>query len=58
MAPHAELVRPRHTSRISLVFAWRLKPETVRQVLTTLVERIELDPKTLDLKIYCRLPLD
>jgi hypothetical protein len=35
----------------------RLKPEVLRQVLTTLVERIDLDPKTLTFEIHYRLPI-
>jgi hypothetical protein len=35
----------------------RLKPEVLRHVLTALVERIELDPKTLKFSIHYRLPI-
>jgi hypothetical protein len=34
-----------------------LKPEELRRVLTSLVERIELDPKTRDFTIKYRLPV-
>src|SRR6266404_3753922 len=34
-----------------------LKPEALRHVLTTLVERVELDPKTRDFDIKYRLPI-
>lgn len=35
----------------------KLKPEALRHVLTTLVERIELDPKTLKFTMRYRLPI-
>ena len=35
----------------------QLKPEALRHVLTTLVERVELDPKTRDFDIKYRLPI-
>jgi hypothetical protein len=35
----------------------QLTPEAVRHVLTTLVERIVLDPATLKYEIHYRLPL-
>ena len=34
-----------------------LTPEQLRQVLTSLVERIELDPKSRRFEIYNRLPV-